>query len=572
MHQTLILFIFFERVFLIRTPIKHFQAFVVQIFRKKLEAFDLIDSFLDQIIELIDKIRINKEKLTNVEEWRSVFAFIYKSGLYKEKFETMLCIKTQKLYAEIAKRLMERFDIIVFLNQLQEFEKIENEISQIYPHKGTLSRLEEILFVQFLGENLQDSLQYGIPVLFDRNMTKEMKYFFENISRIKKTEFFKSMWNYEIKKVGCLQLLPSGNPDFSLLPGLVMNPKEKPQEAVVIMSQLLALQQKTDFFLSYCFSGSPEMKSATLRAFEDFVNTRPNQIAQAFSTYLDFYMRSINKNSVFPESMENHLSRVVSLFRFLSAKDVFEVFYDRRMVRRVLSHESAEMKAEKVMLAKFQAECGSSFAKRSNDFFNELVFSEKTCDDFLKHYTPTIGGGETGSKGRGAEGVGVPFDFSLTLFSSSTWPFPPQPINPSGLPVFHKTIKAFKQFYASLNPASTVSFQHQCSTCTLTFSPRPNSKYWIDVSWLQAIVLLMLSEKKNGFLAISEFVKEVEGLEDEEEVKKSLGCIVAAGIILERNNGWKINYKFENPSKMIKVEGNGFEETVIHNSSLSHFK
>lgn len=56
---------------------------------------------------------------------------------------------------------------------------------------------------------------------------------------------------------------------------------------------------------------------------------------------------------------------MITLFRFLSDKDVFEAHYKAHLQKRLLGGKSVSDEAERSMLGKLKAECGVAYTSKA---------------------------------------------------------------------------------------------------------------------------------------------------------------------------------------------------------------
>lgn len=68
---------------------------------------------------------------------------------------------------------------------------------------------------------------------------------------------------------------------------------------------------------------------------------------------MDAKLRTGNKESS-DEELDKLMDRVITLFRFIQGKDVFEAFYKKDLAKRLLLGRSASVDAEKAMLCKLK--------------------------------------------------------------------------------------------------------------------------------------------------------------------------------------------------------------------------
>lgn len=82
--------------------------------------------------------------------------------------------------------------------------------------------------------------------------------------------------------------------------------------------------------------------------------------------------------------LEAVLDKVMTIFRFLQEKDVFEKYYKQHLAKRLLSGRSYSDDAERSLLVKLKTECGYQFTSKLESMFNDIKTSEDMMRDF-KH-------------------------------------------------------------------------------------------------------------------------------------------------------------------------------------------
>ena len=96
-----------------------------------------------------------------------------------------------------------------------------------------------------------------------------------------------------------------------------------------------------------------EFGYALIDAFQTAFLVRPTKPAEMIAKYLDKLMRRGQKDASDSE-FEAILDGVLGLYRFTRDKDVFRVFYQRALAKRLLLERSASDDFEKGMLKKFK--------------------------------------------------------------------------------------------------------------------------------------------------------------------------------------------------------------------------
>lgn len=83
--------------------------------------------------------------------------------------------------------------------------------------------------------------------------------------------------------------------------------------------------------------------------------------------------------------MEIVLDKTITVFRFITEKDVFERYYKNHLAKRLLQGRSVSDDAEKNMLGKLKVECGFQFTQKLEGMFHDMKISNDTMDAYKKH-------------------------------------------------------------------------------------------------------------------------------------------------------------------------------------------
>lgn len=76
--------------------------------------------------------------------------------------------------------------------------------------------------------------------------------------------------------------------------------------------------------------------------------------------------------------MDIVLDKTITVFRFVTDKDVFEKYYKGHLAKRLLAGRSVSDDAEKGMLAKLKVECGFQFTQKLEGMFHDMKISNDT--------------------------------------------------------------------------------------------------------------------------------------------------------------------------------------------------
>ena len=129
------------------------------------------------------------------------------------------------------------------------------------------------------------------------------------------------------------------------------------------------------------FGGDEQFASVVKESFESFVNQRANRPAELIAKHIDGKLRGAGKGET-EDELEHVLDRAMALFRHIQGKDVFEAFYKKDLAKRLLLGKSASVDAEKSMISRLKAECGSQFTTKLEGMFKDVDISRDVMRSF----------------------------------------------------------------------------------------------------------------------------------------------------------------------------------------------
>lgn len=83
------------------------------------------------------------------------------------------------------------------------------------------------------------------------------------------------------------------------------------------------------------------------------------------------------------------LDKTITVFRYVTDKDVFERYYKGHLAKRLLLGRSVSDDAERGMLAKLKVECGYQFTQKLEGMFNDMKISADHMSAYREHLANT---------------------------------------------------------------------------------------------------------------------------------------------------------------------------------------
>jgi len=201
------------------------------------------------------------------------------------------------------------------------------------------------------------------------------------------------------------------------------------------------------------------------------------------------------------------LDRTMTLFRYIDGKDMFEAFYKKDLSKRLLLDKSASIDAEKGMISKLKAECGSGFTSKLEGMFKDVDLSRDVMTSFKES----------------SQFASIPTDVELSVhvLTQGYWPtYPPVEVTlPSEV---SRMQEVFNAYYTGKHNGRRLQWHPFLGHCTIR-AAFPSGRKELVVSLLQGIILLLFNAAER--LAYSDILAST-GMEDKElkVTLQSLAC------------------------------------------------
>lgn len=294
---------------------------------------------------------------------------------------------------------------------------------------------------------------------------------------------------------------------------LVME-SEHAKDPIEFVQRLLSLRDKYELLLSRAFSSDKSFQAAVNGAFENFINLN-RRSAEYISLFMDDKLRRGLKGCS-EEETERVLDKTISLFRYLSEKDVFEKYYKQHLAKRLLHGKSSSDDAERSLLVKLRTECGYQFTSKLESMFTDVRTSKDIMAEFKSHLT--------------ANQISLGLDMTVQVLTTGAWPSSNAGQRACKLPrEVDKACEEFSSFYHKAYSGRRLTWQTGMGNAELrvTFGER---KHEINCSTHQMVVLLLFNDAECW--AFQDIAKAT-GIPDGElqRVLQSLACVKGKNVL-----------------------------------------
>ncbi|CDZ97609.1 Cullins [Phaffia rhodozyma] len=507
----------------------------------------LISTLLSQIRlerdgEVINRSAVRDVMLILVELRSSIGARGASSGksVYEADFEHGFLEWTAVYYKAEGERLVEECEAGIYLRKVERRFEEESSRAQHYLSNNTSPPLQKILEDHLLHAHLRSIINMpgsGLVFMLDGDRLDDIGRMYTLFSRVPTglKEIRKAL-KENVRERGekinqgiMVTTGPStevaGNQPEEVAEGdKGENEKEKSkaksagagggaaaalQAALRWVQEVLDLKDKFDKVLDGAFAGDIGVQTSINEAFELFINSNPKS-AEFISLFIDENLKKGLKGKS-EDEVDIILNKAITVFRFLTDKDVFERYYKNHLAKRLINSRSVSDDAERGMVAKLKVESGYQFTQKLEGMFTDMRVSGDTMDAYRAHQSSTS--------------AAPSFDLSVTVLTSTYWPG----TNLQSTTIFPSTlsaqVEAFERFYHSRHSGRRLTWQSHLGTADVKVRFK-NRTHELNVSTLALVTLLLFENLEEGEELEYQDIRSATGIPDSELMRtlQSLAC------------------------------------------------
>ena len=417
----------------------------------------------------------------------SLLRMFHDLGMYVELFEVQFLCATRKFFTAEAATQLQAMDVPSYLQHVRTRLSQEEQRVVHYLHISTRKALLTTTLETLLAEHVDAVVEKGFSLLMDQSRLDDLKNMYGLYALVDALPKLRQAFSVYIKRVGTAMVAD-------------------PERDKGLVQELLIFKERLDRILSTAFHSNEHFGHSLKEAFECFINGRQNRAAELVAHFIDGKLKSGNKGTS-EEELEDVLDKTMTLFRYIDGKDMFEAFYKKDLSKRLLLDKSASVDAEKAMISKLKAECGSGFTSKLEGMFKDVDLSRDVMASFRD--SPQ------------AHALQSDVELSVHVLTQGYWPtYPPVEVN---LPQEVLQLQeVFNTYYTTKHNGRRLQWHPTLGHCTLKAS-FPGGKHELIVSLLQTIVLLLFNDDER--ISYTD-VLSATGMEDKElkVTLQSLAC------------------------------------------------
>ncbi|KAI1503099.1 Cullin [Biscogniauxia marginata] len=527
-----------------------YDVYTLHLYQWRTEFFTKVhEKVMSAVLKLVEKQR-NGETIEHGQIKQVVESFVSlgldehdasKSTLdiYRFHFEKPFLAATEKFYQAESKQFVSENSVVDYMKKAEARLNEEEERVRMYLHNDIAQPLKRTCNKALIADHsilLRDEFQ----VLLDNDREEDMARMYNLLIRIPDgLDPLRQKFEAHVRNAGLAAVAK------------VASDAEK-LEPKVYVEALLETHTQYQGLVKRAFTDEPDFTRSLDNACREFVNR--NDICKAGSSkspellakYTDVLLRKSGAG-VEEAELDATLTQIMTVFKYIEDKDVFQKFYSRMLARRLVHSNSSSDDAETSMISKLKEACGFEYTNKLQRMFQDMQISKDLNTGFREHL-------------KGLQSEKQPLDSSYSILGTSFWPLtaPNTTFNPP--PEIQADLERFSLFYKNKHEGRKLTWLWQlCKGEVKTgYCKASKTPYTFQVSVYQMAILLLFNDKDvqsyEDILSVTQLTNEV--------LDSALGILCKAKVLIMKPDGDKpspgktfhLNYDFK--SKKIRVNLN----------------
>uniref|UniRef100_A0AC35GBM4 Cullin family profile domain-containing protein n=1 Tax=Panagrolaimus sp. PS1159 TaxID=55785 RepID=A0AC35GBM4_9BILA len=499
---------------------------------------DRINTVMSEMIE-------SSRKSENWEELKASSKMLLEFGegnrkIYEECFEKIFLEKSAEFYKSESQKYLKNG--CEFVKKIGEILNIEEKFVH-FLDPTTLSKLNIVLIHELITSNIQTIINNedsGLDFMLKNDKFEELnclQYLLDLVPNdINCPNFVPVMSNIEDHVIKHIHNCWSK--DIAEINELLFS-----HNFIEYIQTLFDLEKEFEMFAKKYF----KIQSRLSKKVHDEIHSLLNPDSQLLSLYINHHLKKgttkINENDIFAI-----LEKAVSVFKYLSEKDVFEKYYKNHLAKRLLFDKSVSKDTEKFFISRLKEECGINFTQKIEAMLKDIEIS----NDLMTSY-----------KNKNADKNDI--DLNIQILTKGYWPM--SDIHSCILPISAEiAFNKFKDFYLSKHSGRTLTINPNFGFVDLkaTFYKEKNIEETkiLTVTTLQMCILMKFNESK--FFTFEELLNQTKineknlkrALESLTIGKESQKILIRNGNEnhIEKNDIFSVNDNFSSKLNRIKIQ------------------
>ncbi|MCJ1249503.1 hypothetical protein MMC30_006727 [Trapelia coarctata] len=462
--------------------------------------------------------------------------------VYRYYFERPYLAATSAFYEQESAQFVAENSVVEYMKKAEARLQEEKERVGFYLHPDIMNPLMKTCLEVLVTAHsilLRDEFQF----LLDNDRQEDLGRMFKLLARISNgLEPLRTKFEAHVRKAGLAAV------DRVAAEGDTLEPK-------IYVDALLEVHSQYQKLVDGAFGGDSDFVRSLDNACKEFVNrnkvctTGSTKSPELLAKYTDTLLKRSAKS---PEEadLENMLTQIMTIFKYIEDKDVFQKFYSRMLAKRLVHGNSASDEAETSMISKLKEACGFEYTNKLTRMFGDILTSKDTNNEYKEWQSSVLDD----------EDLKKAVDPLYYILGTGFWPL--QPPTTTFIPPqdIVKTYERFQRYYNEKHSGRKLTWLWQLCKGEIKANYILNTRvpYTFQVSTYQMGVLLLFNDADG--VSYEDMAKATALSTD--WLDPSIAVLVKARVLLaepehakpEIGTSYKLNYNFKN--KKFKVNLN----------------
>ena len=339
--------------------------------------------------------------------------------VYQDLFEETFLERSARFFSSESQKLLKQNSASFYIRKVEARMDLEAMRTSQYLDKATIPKVVRVMEEELIKRHMEtivDMKGSGVEFMLRNDRTDDLACMYKLFGRV----------GEEGNRIigDCISRFIRQNGKSTVI---------ETTDANDYIKNLLELKDKFDHILEISFRNDMILKRVIADCFEYLLNLN-SRSPELLSLFIDNELQKEAKG-LGEEEVDEVLDKSLTLFRFLQEKDMFEEYFRRHQMDRLLNQNSLEG-SERMMISKLKAECGGQFTTNLEDMFRDIDLSTTLNKEFHNQLCNT------------SENL-LGMCISVKVLKQSSWPGKEihPPVNLPPVPA--QAFAAFENFYLS---------------------------------------------------------------------------------------------------------------------------
>ncbi|RKO97269.1 hypothetical protein CXG81DRAFT_11298 [Caulochytrium protostelioides] len=397
--------------------------------------------------------------------------------VYNQYFDQPFLEATRDYYYVESRRFLATHSVPEYLKHIESRLAEESARVQVYLHPRTAGPLIKTCEATLIGAHV-GVLQPEFQTLLDGERLDDLYRMYKILSRVPGgLNSLRTTFEEHVKRQG-----------LAAVEKIAQESSDAAASAGAVDAALLAIHRQFSEMVQTCMEGEPGFVAALDKACRDFVNRNDvcksgsSKSPELLAAFCDQMLRKSSKTEA--GEIEETLNHVMTVFKYVEDKDVFQKFYSKALAKRLVNGLSASDDAEASMIAKLKEACGFEYTNKLQKMFQDMGLSKDLNDAFREQVRQHQEDQMTGIGGNSDL-----VDLNILVLGTASWPFTPPVTGFSYPDDLVKTYERFSRFFTNKHSGRKLNWLTHLSKGDLKTNCY-KQKYTFLVSMYQMAVLL----------------------------------------------------------------------------------